>query len=375
MAMTFTDAKAATMLKQYRRDLHRIPETGWEVYKTYSYIMEILSKLRCEITSVNETGICAFFDMDRETCTAFRCDMDGLAVSEVNECDYASINHGLMHACGHDGHMAMILALASYLNEVTDLSSNVLLIFQPGEETPGGAEIICKTGILEKYCVNRIFGIHLWPFADQGVITCRPGAQMSKSSELDIIIEGKSTHAATPENGIDALEIGCQYLLDIYKMQREEIPSDQRTLLKIGKMGSGTVRNAIAANTLLFGTLRSFDMDIFDYMLKRLKEIAKTYEEKYGCKFRIECNEGYPPLINDTTLYETIKPIFASIPFEELAEPVMISEDFSCFGLHVPSIFFFLGTGTGIPLHSSNFNFDESVLLNGYQLYKKLLSI
>ena len=161
---------------QFRRDLHRIPEISFREWKTKAYLLEVLKGLKCEIEEVLETGVCAFFDAGKSKTLAFRADMDALPTQEKNDCSYRSAHEGKMHACGHDGHMAMVLALAKCLAERKErLKTNVLLVFQPAEETTGGAKLICESGVFEQYHVRAIYGFHLWPGFQAGEVVSRPG--------------------------------------------------------------------------------------------------------------------------------------------------------------------------------------------------------
>lgn len=372
---TATPEIMETLIK-HRRALHLIPEIDDDLPKTRDYIMTVIGNMNCEITTVVNTGLCAFFDKGKTSTVAFRSDMDALKVPEANTHAFVSTHPGNMHACGHDGHMSMLLSFADYIHSTQDLPHNILLIFQPAEETTGGAKKIVDSGIFEKYNVIRTFGIHLWPPLSKGQLSTKAGALMAKSTELTVEIEGKSAHAATAHEGIDALYIAAQYLLDIYNMQSTEISKEEKTLLKICKMTSGTVRNAIASHASLLGTMRAFNMDTFNFMAARLKEIAEGYEKEYGCQIHVELSEGYLPVKNDEKLYETVKPYLEKLEnYSELPDAVMISEDFSFYGTKAPSIFTFLGTGSDIALHNDHFDFDEEVLLSGYNLYKTLASI
>ena len=370
------------LLRKYRWDLHRIPELGFEVYKTKAYIMEQLQQYHCEVNEVCGTGVYAFFQsredngkgQPREHTIAIRSDMDALPVAEESGASYCSIHTGVMHACGHDGHMAMLLGLASELNQIIHtLPHNVLLIFQPAEETTGGAGEICKTGILSKYGVKRIYGFHLWPMLEKNAIGSRSNEFMAKSSELDIFIEGKSAHCANAEQGIDAMAIGCELVIELYQMEKQEIPSTEYRLLKFGRMESGTVRNAISSNTVIEGSVRCFHEDTGNFMFRRIEEISASYEQKYGCRITFKRNDGHPAVINDPELFEEAKVLLSDYVFHTFEKPFMLAEDFSCYQKEVPGLFLFLGTGTNIPLHSSNFDFDEDVLYTGVQVYLKLL--
>lgn len=357
-------------LKTYRRDLHQIPELELHLPKTQAYIQEALRDLPCTLTSPIPSSVVAFFDAGKEESVAFRSDMDALPVTEATGRSFASLHEGCMHACGHDGHMAMLLTfahrLAAYYKE---LPHNVVLIFQPGEETPGGAEPLCKSGIFEQYHIKRIFGFHLWPMLDKGVIATRKEEFMARSSEVNITITGKSAHAAKYKEGIDALEIASRYLLDLYRMEQEELTEETYRLLRFGLFQSGTVRNVVANQAHLEGTLRAFQEETYQYLKHRLFALAKPYEE-IGATFAFEISSGYPAVINDAQLVDQVLKMDPTITL--LKEPEMISEDFSHYQRKVPGVFFFLGTGTGIALHAHNFDFDEEVLVHGVEVYEKL---
>ncbi|WP_312647912.1 amidohydrolase [Aminipila sp.] len=376
MAVEFNDHDMLSTLIKHHRSLHKIPEIGDQLFETRDYIMNVIGDMDCEFTTVVNTGICAFFNKGKEFTAAYRSDMDGLTIPETNTHRFVSKHPGKMHGCGHDGHMSMLLGFAEYVNNTEDLPYNILLIFQPAEETTGGARPIAESGIFEKYKVIRTFGLHLWPSIPKGQLSTKGGPLMPKSSEVSIEIKGKSTHAATFQKGIDALYIAAQYILDIYKMQETESPVDERTLLKICKINSGTARNVIAGKAALLGTMRAFNLETFDLMESRLNEIAREYENKYGCQIKVHCSDGYLPVINNVELYQTIKPHLQKLSYyEELSEAVMISEDFSYYGTKAPAVFTLLGTGAKVPLHSNNFNFDEDILLAGYEYYKLLAHI
>lgn len=362
----------------HRRELHKIPEISRDLPKTKAYIKSVLETLDCQVFEVMESGLYAYFDRGQKTTTAYRADMDALPVTEVNTHDFVSTHPGKMHACGHDGHMAMTLTLAQYVDTQKNLPCNVLCIFQPAEETTGGAKEICDTGILEHYHVDRIFGIHMWPFMEAGKLASKPGPMMPRSSEITIEVFGKSSHATAPEKGIDALFIGCRYIQEVYetkaRLQRPNPAPDERTIIQICKMESGTARNVISGYSALLGTMRAFSEEDFAGLVNILETTADRLSEEYHCEIKADHSEGYPPIINNPRLYKEILPsLKETLDYTELEIPAMISEDYSFYGLHVPSVFFFLGTGTGIALHSNNFDFDESVLLQGLELYKTLL--
>lgn len=383
-------------LIRHRRNLHMIPEIGRELPKTKEYLVSVLQELACTMTFLCDTGVCAFFDKGQQETIGFRADMDALPLEEINKCDYRSTHQGKMHACGHDGHMSMVLTLGEYVNNIDDLKYNVLLIFQPAEETLGGAEEICKSGIFDKYNVTKIYGIHMWPFLEAGKISTRPNAFMPKSAEINIDIIGKAAHGTSPFKGNDALYIAADYIRRVYEKhakvpgavprfpegignlpRAQETEPEEKTLIHIGKMDSGYARNVVSDHTHLLGTVRAYNEDNFRMIISLLKDTLKETEEDYHCSTEFSNSDGYPPVVNNPELYSEIKPLLESLPggYEEMELPLMISEDFSFYGLYRPAVFFVLGTGTGIPLHSTDFDFDESVLFEGFRLYAGLLEI
>lgn len=382
-------------LREHRRALHMIPELDRELPETRKYLLSVLQRLDCTITPVCGDGLCAFFDKGMKDTFAFRADMDGLPIDEQNICGYASVHSGRMHACGHDGHMSMVLTLGEYINSASSAEHNVLLIFQPAEETLGGAEEICRTGILKKYNVTRVFGIHLWPFIEKSHIASRPGAFMPRSAEVNIHVRGKAAHGTAPYEGLDALYIGASIIRDIYMKHSErpgaiphfshnrgdlpkapETPPEKRTLIHFGKMESGYARNVVSDYSHILGTVRAFCDEDFRQITDLIRQCAREAESVYGSPVEFTCSSGYPPVINDRELYEKIRPVLDSLPsYTHMELPLMISEDFSFYGLFAPAVFFILGTGTGIPLHSSDFDFDEDILYAGLDLYLRLLRI
>jgi hippurate hydrolase len=365
-------------LRRYRRDLHQIPETGFREFKTKEYLLSVLQQFKeWEIAEVAETGLCAFLKAEHPSlpgAVAFRSDMDGLLTEEHNDVPYRSQHSGMMHACGHDGHMAMLLGLASTLaDKRSELPQNVVLVFQPAEEGPGGAEAMLYDGIVERYDIRRMYAIHLGPSEEPGSLATRPGAFMARSSEIDITVHGKSSHCSAAHKGIDALAIGCRLLNDLYEKEQTILPEEEFRLLKFGKMESGIVRNAISDRTILQGTLRCFSDDAFAALLGMIHATADSLEAETGCTIEIQHTQGYPPLINDATLYEQAKEVLSGTSFITLRKPSMASDDFSFFSWAVPSLCLFLGTGNKTPLHSDVFDFDESVLTNGVNAYLAFL--
>lgn len=360
-------------LRTWRRTLHQMPETGLETFKTAAYCKEQLADTPFEVIELEDpesASFLAFYDLGKEKTIAFRTDMDALPVAEQTGLDFAA-KGGKMHACGHDGHMALALGFAHTAEALKEqLPVNLLLIFQAGEETPGGARRITQAGWLEKFRVCQVYGTHLWPMIPRGEIATRPLELMAQACELRVRIEGKSAHAARYKEGIDAMEAGARFLLAAYELEKS-LPKEQYRLLRFGCMKAGTVCNAVAKDCLIEGTVRWFLDPVGKTLKKGLEMIRKDVEKQTGAKITLDYTAGYPAVLNDPVL---CRALFArEHTIRKLENPEMISEDFAEYQKRVPGIFFFLGTGTGIALHADTFDFDESILLSMLRQYQQLV--
>lgn len=361
---------------EYRRALHRIPELDNQLPETTAYVTRVLSGLPCRLMNPIRGSVCAYFDAGRRDTVAFRADMDALPEGEATGLPFASEHPGRMHACGHDGHTAMALALAEYVAaHLTELPRNVLFLFQPSEETTGGAKLLCDTGLLEKYRVRRVFGLHLWPGLAAGTVWSRPGPLMARSSEVTVSLTGKSVHLSKHDQGIDALVAGAEYLRRAYAMM-EQLPPAEPSLLRFGKMTSGTVRNAISGQTRLEGSLRTYSENTFRFCRQQLRDIGRSVAGESGCAVTVHLSEGYPAVWNHEELFEKIRAGLGDSAPGILDQPVLAAEDFSFYQQNVPGVFFFLGVGDTAELHSPNFAFDdEAVLPRGVEFLQKLLML
>lgn len=359
---------------QCRRDLHRIPELEQHLNETCAYVKAQLQGLHCQIIEPAEGAVCAFFDEGKADAIAFRADMDALPITELTGLPFASTHPGKMHACGHDGHTAMLLGLARSIEEKRGtLPHNVLLVFQPAEENPGGARLLCESGIFETYHVKCIFGFHLWPKLPCGEIYTRPGPLMAKSSEITLHAHGKSVHISRYGEGADSIWAASEFLRRVYDMEHSEFPPEVPRLLRFGRIEGGRIRNAVAAETVLEGSLRAFTLEDFAKLKGRCEEIAAKVGRETGCAMELTFSEGYPPVTNDEALLSRISAQLgedAPKLYEGLA---LTTEDFAWYQQYLPGVFMFLGVGDTEELHSARFTFDESVLAKGLAMYEKLL--
>ena len=358
----------------HRRMLHRIPELDNQLPETIAYVRSVLEPLNCEIQSPILGSICAYFDAGKQETVAFRADMDALPITECSPLPYISVHEGNMHACGHDGHTAMALALAEHASaHLQELPRNVLFLFQPSEETTGGAKLLCETGILTRYNVTRIFGLHLWPNLSAGKVFSRPGPLMARANEVTITVTGKSVHLSRSSEGLDAMTAGAEYLRRAYAMI-DALPPEEPRALHFGKMVSGTVRNAVSGKTVLEGSLRTYREETYHFCRHQLEAIGKDISAQTGCRMDVSLNEGYPAVWNHEELYETLCQQLGADSPSLLGTPALAAEDFSFYQKAVPGVFFFLGTGSTPELHAQDFNFDdETILPKGVEFLKKLL--
>ena len=360
----------------HRRNLHRIPELDRQLPKTIAYVRSALEQLNCAVTAPTVGSVCAFFDAGKAETVAFRADMDALPVTETANLPYASEHAGLMHACGHDGHTAMALALAEYVSgHLAELPRNVLFLFQPAEETTGGAKPLCDTGILTERRVTRIFGLHLWPGLPAGTVYSRPGPLMARANEVTVTVLGKSVHLSRASEGLDAMTAGTEYLRRAYAMV-DTLPPEEPRAFRFGKMTSGTVRNAVSGKTILEGSLRTYREETYRFCRQQLEAIGAQIAAETGCTVDVHLNEGYPAVWNHEGLYGELCNAHGSAVPAPLESPALAAEDFSFYQQQVPGVFFFLGTGNTPELHAADFNFDdETILPAGVEFLKQLLML
>lgn len=366
-------------LRQMRRNLHKIPELGLKEYKTSAYIREKLTSFGItELETWLETGVVAVIrGKGKGQAVAFRADMDALPVTEQTGCDFTSEHVGCMHACGHDGHVTVLLGFAKYLQEHKDeLKNDVVLIFQPAEEGPGGAQLLVDAGLFEKHPVRCIIGCHIFPQVPQGKVACRKGAMMARNGEVDVHIYGESAHGAQPQLGHDAVLAAGAVITGLHTILSRNVSPLDSGVLTFGAIHGGEACNIIAKEVKLEGTMRAFSDEAYETMTKRVQEVASGIAAGYGCKGEAVFRHMYRVVDNDPKLVELLQEV-AGDNYEE-TPPYMLAEDFSLYLQKVPGMFFFLGSGNAEKgythsLHSAQFQFDEEILALGAETYAKLL--
>ena len=361
-----------------RRALHQIPETALEEFKTKEYLKNYLISIGLEPQEVVETGLFVYIEgKDKENCIAFRSDIDALNIKEETGAEFDSKHVGKMHACGHDGHMTTLLAFAKYLTTIQPLEKSVLLIFQPAEESPGRAKDIVETGLLKKYNVKAIYGMHLFPELPEGTVASKEGPFFAQAALMTTTITGKSGHGAMPHKTIDPL-MAFTKIVDGYQtiVSRNLSPFDPG-VVTIGKFCGGSAQNIIADTVNFWGTIRTFKEENTEFIIDRIKEIHRGIELSYRVKIDEKIDIVYPPVVNDKELYKKFVETMKDMNYVE-HEALTISEDFAYYQKEVPGIFMLLGTrseekGFIHPLHSCHFNFDEKVLLKGVEAFARIL--
>ncbi len=360
----------------WRRDLHQIPEVDVDVEQTRSYIQSVLSSFgdACTLFYPSPGALCAYFDCNAATTIAIRAELDALPVEERTGEPWASQHPGYMHACGHDAHMAMALGVGfDIANELIHPQHNVVLVFEPAEETTGGAQDILKSGILDTLACSAMIGIHLWPGIAYASCATRPQTLLAASCEVTCKCTGKAAHIGRPEEGADALGCACAIQQEtsrkVAQLARER---EQLALLGYGHMQAGQLRNQIADTAVLEGSLRTETSELRAHGQYLIQARARSCAETYGCTVDVNFSEGYPELRCNESLVEQATQLLGDVQL--LDEPLLITDDFSYYCEQMPGLFILLGTGDTPPLHANTFNFDEALIAEGVNIYEQLLS-
>ncbi len=367
-------------LIEMRRDFHEHPELGFEEHRSGEIIEKYLQSLGLTTKRIAKTGVVAMIEGDpKGPVIMLRADMDALPVQEENHVEYASKNPGIMHACGHDAHMTMLLGAAKILTQIKEpLKGSIKLVFQPDEENAGALPMI-KEGVLNNPKVDSALGIHIWTPLPSGTIGVSPGGVMSGLDIFQMRIKGYGGHSGYPETAIDPIIAASDIVVSAQRIQTREISSMNPMTLVFGKINGGTKANIIPDEVTLEGSIRTLYNDTEDPPIKRLKLLAENVARVHHCECEINWVRENIPLINDDKLVSEILPVAKEV-LEDGSKVIpyrtMASEDFSEFTSRIPGVFLFLGTGnqakeTPFPHHNPRFNVDEDVLPQGVELYVK----
>ena len=363
-----------------RRDLHRIPETAYTEEKTSAYVAEYLRREGLEVqTGIATYGVVGLLNTGRPGPTLLlRADMDALPVTEDTGLPFASTHDGVMHACGHDAHVAMVLVAATVLNRVKDeLNGTIKFLFQPAEEGPGGAQPMIDEGVLENPKVDYSIGCHVWPEIPEGTIGVRSGPFMAAMDRFDIKIIGRSGHGAMPHLCVDALEVATQVVSALQRISSRHMNPLEPAVVTVGMFHAGTAFNVIPGDAKLSGTTRTFNLDIWNSWAERLENVVRGVCESMGADFEMKFAKGYPPTINDDSMAEVVRRCAQKVAGEDkVVEPErsMGGEDMSYFLRRSKGCFYALGVGRQefTPLHSNRFDLNENVLAIGVETHCRI---
>jgi amidohydrolase len=367
-----------------RREFHMIPELGFKEFKTTEGIVKYLEHLDIKVKTFNDlTGAVGMLEVNEKYKTiGIRADIDGLPIYEKTGLEYTSKNNGMMHACGHDGHIAIALGTAKILTMLKDtLKVNVKFIFQPAEETTQGAEKIIENHALENPKLDAIFGLHIIPGMESGSIGLKEGPIMAAADKFEITIKGKGGHGAMPHKTIDPIVIAGDIISSFQKVISREVDPLDSAVISIGIINAGTAFNIIPEEVHMAGTVRTFDPYNREHIKNRINEFLEGITRGYGGSYSLKYTYGIPAVRNDSKITKKIKKILEhSIGQEAVveAQPTMGSEDFALFLQQVPGSFIFLGSnnqneGVVNSLHHPEYTIDEKVISVGVRAFCEII--
>ncbi|GAA0176685.1 M20 family metallopeptidase [Clostridium sediminicola] len=368
-----------------RRELHQIPEIGEDLPKTRRFILNELNKYDVEVSeNVGNNGIVALLKGGQEGKTvAYRADMDALPILEGNDFQFKSKHKGKMHACGHDGHVTIALSILKVLSFIKDeIKGNIKFVFQPAEETVGGALNMINDGVLQNPKVEYILGSHIWPSIESGQFGLRKGPIMAGADIFEIFIQGKGGHGAMPHKAINPIVVGCKIINEIEAIKNYFVNSNENAVVTIGALNSGDVHNVIPHNATILGTVRFFSKDTQDIIIEKLQKIIDNISDIYGAECTLKYTKRFPATINNSDVISNIEHILTSYGMEgnifKIDEPSMGAEDFSFYLQEIPGSFIFLGTKNEEKeivneIHHPRFNIDEDIFEKATSILCKLL--
>jgi len=379
----------ASSIAAVRKDIHAHPELCFEELRTSDIVAQKLTEWGIPIErGMGKTGVVGIIKGGPSSkAIGLRADMDALPIQEVNTFEHASSHPGKMHACGHDGHTAMLLAAAQHLAKNRNFDGTVYLIFQPAEEGGGGAREMIKDGLFEKYPMQQVFGMHNWPGLAVGQFAVSSGPVMASSNEFKIVIKGKGSHAALPHNGIDPVPIACQMVQAFQTIiTRNKKPVDAG-VISVTMINAGHATNVVPDICTLQGTVRTFTIEVLDMIERRMRVVAEHIcaANEAQCEFHFKRN--YPPTINHASAADDVKTLLSDVVGETnvvAQEPTMGAEDFSYMLQAVPGAYFFIGNGEGAhrilghgegpcTLHNPSYDFNDDLIPLGGTVWVRLV--
>ncbi|MEQ3710811.1 M20 aminoacylase family protein [Tateyamaria sp.] len=373
-------ADYAPQMTQWRRYLHTIPELGNDCFKTAAFVADRLREFG--VDELHEgfatTGIVAIINGQADGPTiGLRADMDALPIPEETGLDYASTHAGNMHACGHDGHTTMLLGAAKYLAETRNFSGRVALIFQPAEETGGGAEVMVEEGILDRFNIGQVYALHNAPGFDKGGFYTSPGAMMAAVDEFHIHITGLGGHGATPHLTRDPVVAACGIATALQTIVSRNHYAQDDLVVSVTQIHTGTTDNVIPETAYINGTVRSFDKDVQAMVIRRMEQIVAGQAASYDVSATLEYEKGYPATVNTPE-----EAGFAAVVASEIAGEdhviadngrEMGAEDFSYMLEKRPGAYLFIGQGDTAGLHHAAYNFDDEIAPVGASFFARIV--
>ena len=365
----------------WRRHLHTIPELMFDLPKTSAFVEERLREMGITdiTTGIAETGIVAVIEGKSDTSgrvIGLRADMDALPIEEATGLDYASTHPGKMHACGHDGHTAMLLGAAKYLSETRNFDGKVVLIFQPAEEGGAGGKIMCDEGLMEKWGIQEVYGMHNMPNNPEGTFHIRSGPLLASTDEFEVTITGKGGHAAAPHEAIDANLGAAHCLIALQSIASRNVDPLKQVVVSVCTFRSDNESfNVLPHTVLLRGTVRTLDNGVRDLAQERVTKLIAATAEAYGCIADINYKRGYPVTVNHEDQTEIAAGIAEKVTgkVERETSPIMAGEDFSFMLEKRPGAYIFLGNGGGAHVHHPAYNFNDEIIPVGCSWFAELV--
>ncbi len=363
-----------------RQQLHSFPELLFDTFETSKLVAEKLRGFGVDevVEGVGRTGVIGKIKGNKNTSNkviALRADMDALPITEKTNLSYSSKVEGVMHACGHDGHTAMLLGAAQYLSKNRDFDGEVVLIFQPAEEGGGGGKEMVDTGFLDKFNVQEVYGMHNWPGLEKGSFAIKSGKFFAAADFFTITVEGIGGHAANPHATIDTTLVASQIVNSIQSIaSRNADPLKSIVISVCSFMTDTDAHNVIPGTATLKGTVRTVDDDVRDLAEKNLNLICENTARAFGASATVDYQRGYPVMINSEKETQIAKEIGSSVTGKETIDVplVMGAEDFSFMLNERPGAYILIGNGHSAPVHNPNYNFDDDIIPTGVAYWTQL---
>ena len=361
----------------WRHDFHEHPELLFDVQRTAGKVADLLRSFGCDevVEGIGRTGVVGVIHGKTDTAgrvVGLRADMDALPIIEATGVDYASKTHGKMHACGHDGHTAMLLGAAKYLSETRNFDGKVVLIFQPAEEGGGGGREMVQDGMITRFGIQEVYGMHNMPGIPVGHFAIRPGAMMAAADQFDIVVTGKGGHAAKPHDCIDTTVVAAHIIVALQTIASRGVDPLKQVVVSVCTVATdSTAHNVIPQVVKMRGTARTMDGDVQDYVERRVIEIAMGTAAALGAVAEVNYVRGYPVTVNaiENTVFAADVARSISANVDTNTPPLMGAEDFSYLLNERPGAYIFLGNGDTAMVHHPAYNFDDNAIPFGSSWY------